>query len=130
MTVTSEVTVTLIPTDAYENNQLHLHCPLLHDDRGRPAAAPATCAEVYIVQVNDWLSKIANKFLGDDTAYPAIIEATNQLYEQDKTFAHIGNPDEIEAGDLPRPARLNYTEHPYIRPGEQIRVLSEITSGQ
>jgi hypothetical protein len=63
-----------------------------------PGIAPATCAEVYIVQVNDWLSKIANKFLGDDTAYPAIIEATNRLYEQDKSYARISNPDEIEAG--------------------------------
>jgi hypothetical protein len=56
------------------------------------------CAEVYVVQSTDWLSKIAEKFLGDISAYPAVVNATNQLHQIDPTFASILNPDIIEAG--------------------------------
>ena len=65
-------------------------------------AAPLTqannCAEVYTVQADDWLSKIADKFLGDALAYPAIFEATNQQHTADLAFAQIANPDLIEIG--------------------------------
>ncbi len=66
-------------------------------------AAPFTqetivCAEVYTVQADDWLSKIADKFLGDMAAYAAIFAATNQQYRLDETFAQITDPDLIEVG--------------------------------
>ena len=35
------------------------------------------CGEEYVVQSNDWLSKLAEKYLGDVSAYPQIVEATN-----------------------------------------------------
>ena len=54
-----------------------------------PAHQQAPCAEVYTVQASDWLSKIADKFLGDRRAFPAIVAATNKLQETDKTFALI-----------------------------------------
>jgi len=64
----------------------------------RPAIQIAPCAEIYIVQANDWLSKISDKFLGDFKAYPAIVTATNQQAETDETFAHIANPNQIKMG--------------------------------
>ena len=57
-----------------------------------------SCAEVYIVQANDWLSKIADKFFGSIEAYPVIMTATNRQHEADLTFARIANPDLIEVG--------------------------------
>ncbi|NJO00001.1 MAG: LysM peptidoglycan-binding domain-containing protein [Anaerolineales bacterium] len=67
-----------------------------------PAAAQAdpsqSCAEIYTVQADDWLSKIANKTLGDLLAYPAIVSATNQQHATDASFAEIINPDLIETG--------------------------------
>ncbi len=57
-----------------------------------------TCMEEYTVQVDDWLSKIAVKFLGQALAYPALVAATNQKHTQDATFAQITNPDLIEVG--------------------------------
>ena len=63
-----------------------------------PVAQPLTCAETYIVQANDWLSKIADKFLGDIEAYPALVAATNQRRQTDHSFSQILDPDQIEIG--------------------------------
>jgi molybdate transport system substrate-binding protein len=63
-----------------------------------PTGQAEACAEVYTVQVDDWLSKIADKFLGEVLAFPAIFAATNQQHTVDPTFARIENPDLIEAG--------------------------------
>lgn len=60
--------------------------------------APAEGGQAYIVQADDWLSKIANKFFGDPFAYPAIVEATNAKAVEDSTFLVITNPDLIEIG--------------------------------
>jgi molybdate transport system substrate-binding protein len=65
---------------------------------GAPPSQAAACAEVYTVQAEDWLSKIADKFLGNMLAYPAIYVATNQQHAADPTFALIGNPDLLEVG--------------------------------
>lgn len=53
---------------------------------------------VYVVQADDWLSKLAGKFYGDIFAYPAIVEATNAKAAEDNSFAIIDNPDLIEIG--------------------------------
>ena len=52
----------------------------------------------YTVQANDWLSKLAEKYLGDVMAYPQIAEATNAKNAEDSSFAKIDNPDLIEVG--------------------------------
>jgi nucleoid-associated protein YgaU len=36
------------------------------------------CEQDVVVQADDWLSNLADKFYGDLLAYPAIVEATNQ----------------------------------------------------
>jgi molybdate transport system substrate-binding protein len=63
-----------------------------------PPAQEIACAEEYTVQADDWLSKIADKFLGDILADSAIFEATNQQHAADPAFAQIANPDLIEIG--------------------------------
>jgi hypothetical protein len=52
----------------------------------------------YVVQADDWLSKIADKFYGDIFAYSTIVEATNAMAAQDDSFMVIDNPDLIEIG--------------------------------
>lgn len=52
----------------------------------------------YVVQKDDWLSKLADKFLGDIFAWPAIWEATNAMAETDSSYTHIDNPNIIEVG--------------------------------
>lgn len=70
-----------------------------------PGVAQATpldqeliCAEEYTVQLEDWLSKISEKLLGDALAYSAIVEVTNQKHASDASFAEITNTDLIEVG--------------------------------
>ena len=65
------------------------------------AAPPAQTegeGQEYVVQADDWLSKIADKFYGDLLAYPTIVEATNAKAAEDSSFAMIDNPDVIEIG--------------------------------
>ncbi len=63
--------------------------------------------EVYIVQTDDWLSKLAQKYYSDALAYPAIVEATNAKAAEDTTFAPITDPDVIKVGQkLWIPAKL------------------------
>jgi ABC-type branched-subunit amino acid transport system substrate-binding protein len=52
----------------------------------------------YVVVADDWLSKLADKFLGDMFAYPAITHYTNQKHAEDDSYAKITNSDEIEVG--------------------------------
>ena len=65
------------------------------------AAPPAQTegdGQEYVVQADDWLSKIADKFYGDMLAYPTIVEATNAKAADDDSFTMIDNPDIIEIG--------------------------------
>jgi len=52
----------------------------------------------YVVQADDWLSKLSEKFYGDVLAYTAIVEATNAKATEDDSYATIDNPDVIEIG--------------------------------
>lgn len=56
------------------------------------------CEQDVIVQADDWLSKLAEKFLGDPRAYPAIVEATNANAHVDGTYATIQDANIIEPG--------------------------------
>lgn len=64
------------------------------------AAAPLPQAggQEYVVQADDWLSKLAEKNYGDVLAWPVIWKATNLKAEQDDSFAVIPNPNVIEVG--------------------------------
>ncbi len=63
-----------------------------------PPAQTEAEGQEYVVQADDWLSKIADKFYGDILAYPTIVEATNAKAAEDDSFAVIDNPDVIEIG--------------------------------
>lgn len=52
----------------------------------------------YIVQADDWLSKLAEKNYGDVLAWPVIWRATNAKAAEDASFAEITNPNVIEVG--------------------------------
>jgi branched-chain amino acid transport system substrate-binding protein len=56
------------------------------------------CEEDAVVQADDWLSKLADKFYGNVLAYPAVVEATNQAHAADDSYARIDNSDVIEPG--------------------------------
>ncbi|MEW5958706.1 MAG: alpha/beta hydrolase [Chloroflexota bacterium] len=62
------------------------------------AVAPLAGCEDYVVQADDWLSKIAEKFLGDVLAYPAIAEATNAAAAKGGPYDPVDDPNLIEIG--------------------------------
>jgi putative spermidine/putrescine transport system substrate-binding protein len=57
-----------------------------------------TCESDVVVQADDWLSKLADKFYGDVFAYTAIADATNAKNATDDSYARITNVDVIEPG--------------------------------
>jgi 5'-nucleotidase len=59
----------------------------------------ATCQD-YTVQADDWLSKIAEKNLGDVLAYTTIVDATNAAAAQSAKYAAIADPNVIEVGQV------------------------------
>jgi peptide/nickel transport system substrate-binding protein len=67
---------------------------------GAALAAPVLQeeGESYVIQKADWLSKLAEKYLGNVDAWPAIVVATNMKAEEDPSFAMIDDPDVIEPG--------------------------------
>jgi nucleoid-associated protein YgaU len=64
----------------------------------RIVVAQAPEGREYIVQADDWLSKLAAKEYGDPFLYPVIVAATNAKAAEDASFALIENPDLIEIG--------------------------------
>ncbi len=64
------------------------------------AAAPLYQEEGqdYTIQADDWLSKLAEKFLGDPLTYPAITYYTNQKNATDESYVKISDPNVIEVG--------------------------------
>ncbi len=53
----------------------------------------------YIVQVDDWLSKLSEKFYSSTSAYWPIMAASNTAGAIDSSYTTIVNPDAIEIGD-------------------------------
>jgi hypothetical protein len=63
------------------------------------AAPPAQDkGQDYIVAKDDWLSKLADKYLGNALSYPAIVALTNEKAATDSSYAKITNPDVVEVG--------------------------------
>ncbi len=54
--------------------------------------------QIYVVQADDTLWKLAEKYLGDGHRFPEIIEATNAKHEEDSSFALIEDPNRILVG--------------------------------
>ena len=68
------------------------------DDAMMVDGAALGCSEDYVVQSDDWLSKIAEKFYGDPLAYPSIFEATNAAASAGGAYGAIADADVIEVG--------------------------------
>ena len=62
------------------------------------AQEEVACESDVVVQADDWLSKLADKFYGDPLAFPAIADATNAKAATDDSYAKIANVDVIEIG--------------------------------
>ena len=62
------------------------------------AAPPAQEGATYTVKLGDNLWTLAEKYLGNGAAYPAIAGATNDKRAEDTTFANIVNPSLIHPG--------------------------------
>src|SRR5512135_1281753 len=64
------------------------------------AAAPPAQAkgQDYVVVKDDWLSKLADKYLGNQLSYPAIMALTTAKADKDPSYARIDNPNRIEVG--------------------------------
>jgi transforming growth factor-beta-induced protein len=58
----------------------------------------ASCSMDYVVQADDWLSKLADKFYGDPLAYHMIFDATNAAAAAGGAYDPIANADLIEIG--------------------------------
>ncbi|PWH20399.1 MAG: ABC transporter substrate-binding protein [Ardenticatenia bacterium] len=63
-----------------------------------PLGQDVTCATEYTVQPGDHLGAIAQKYLEDRQAYPAIVVATNRAHARDASFAQIDDPGQLVAG--------------------------------
>ncbi len=65
---------------------------------GEAMAGDMSCAEDYVVQADDWLSKIAEKVYGDVLAYNVIFDATNAAAAAGGAYEVIADPNVIEVG--------------------------------
>ncbi len=67
-----------------------------------PVAAAAPPAQAkgqdYIIVKDDWLSKLADKYLGNQLSYPAIVGLTNDKAAKDSSYAKIADANKIEVG--------------------------------
>jgi hypothetical protein len=68
-----------------------------------PVVAAAPLAQTdegqeYVVQANDSLSTLAEKFYGDPGAYPTIVDGTNAKAQEDDSFGVITDPNIIVVG--------------------------------
>jgi peptide/nickel transport system substrate-binding protein len=62
------------------------------------AAPPGQAEQVYTVTLADSMWNIAEKYLGNGAAYPAIVEATNNKHAEDASFPEIKDPGMIQPG--------------------------------
>jgi thiol-disulfide isomerase/thioredoxin len=61
-------------------------------------AAPPEEGQEYVVQADDGLSKLAEKFYGDKLAYSTIVEATNARAAADSDYTRIDDPAQLKIG--------------------------------
>lgn len=88
---------------AYAEAPQRVSDPLLLEVREAAPATPFRPAvsggRAYVVQEGDWLSKLAETFLGDPARYPEIREATNAKAAVDDAFTPIANDGLIRPGE-------------------------------
>jgi len=65
------------------------------------AAPPiVTDGQAYVVQADDWLGTLADKFYGNPRAYPVIVQATNAIAVEDERYAPVDDPALVTIGQV------------------------------
>jgi LysM repeat protein len=87
---------------------------------GVQAASPPRQGEgqPYVVQADDSLSQLAEKYLGDANLWPRIVEATNTRAAADPRLAVIDNPNVIYPGQIVFIPTVSPTLPGGVEPGE------------
>lgn len=62
------------------------------------ALAQTESGQPYVIQADDSLWQIAQKYLGDGNRYPEIVAATQAQHATDPSFAALPNPNLVQAG--------------------------------
>jgi LysM repeat protein len=75
-----------------------LFCLLMGLAIALPAHSQQAQGQAYVVQLNDTLWKLAEKYLGDGFAYPAIVSATSDQAAADASFNPVSDPNLIFPG--------------------------------
>ncbi len=65
---------------------------------GGPALAQTESGQPYVIQADDSLWKVAQKYLGDGNRYPEIVAATQTRHATDPSFDALPNPNLIRVG--------------------------------
>lgn len=84
------------------------------------AASPPRQGEgrEYVVQVDDSLSQLAEKYFGNANLWPLIVEATNTRAAADSRLAVIDNPNVIQPGQIIFIPTIGPTLPEGVEPGE------------
>lgn len=89
----------LMPPNAMMSAEPEMTEPSSGQPAGPTVAAQAgACAEDYVVQADDSLSQIANKFYGNPQQFSTIVAATNAQAASNPTYALIDDPNLIVVG--------------------------------
>jgi WD40 repeat protein len=84
-------------------------CPLAATAAVAAPSSQFAEGEIYVVQVEDGLGNLAEKYYNDATLYWIIVQATNAQTETDHTFARLETPFNLEIGQklwIPPPDTL------------------------
>ncbi len=88
-----------------------------------PALAQGGEGQPYVVQTNDTLWKIAEKYLGDGNRFGEIVAATNTKHAVDATFTLIQDPGLLVSGAklwIPANYPLPITSQPVTKPAPNV----------
>ena len=73
-------------------------CPLVFTIAIAAPLSQSFEGEVYVVQADDWLDKITEKYYDEATLYSVIVQATNAKAKEDHTFVPLDPPFNLEVG--------------------------------
>ena len=115
---------------------------MLAEDEGamlEEGVVVTSCSEDYVIQADDSLSKIADKFFANPNLYDGIVAATNAVAATDSRYATIDNPGLIYSGQtLCIPATADATVAPVAEAAageaalveEETMVSSDVPKGK
>lgn len=84
----------------------------------------------YVVQADDWLSKLAEKYLGDATSWNLIVEATNTKAAIEPHLTVIENPNLIYPGQIIFIPLVSSISPPEVQPVGEVVSLGNLCEDQ